>query len=72
MGTIYSQVQVINASDIDNVQTTRIAEELDEQVKRLNDLLSALGDVYVGRISRMGCPTMQSASKRSAAVPPGA
>jgi hypothetical protein len=48
MGTIYSQVQVINASDIDNVQTTRIAEELDEQVKRLNDLLSALGDVYRG------------------------
>jgi hypothetical protein len=48
MGTIYSQIRVIDASDIDNVQTTRIAEELDEQVKRLNDLLSALGDVYRG------------------------
>ena len=34
--------------DINNVQATRIAEELDEQVKRLNDLLSALGDVYHG------------------------
>ena len=48
MGTIYSQIRVIDASDIDNVQTTRIAEELDEQVKRLNDLLSALGDAYRG------------------------
>ena len=48
MGTIYSQVQVIDASDIDNVKTTRIAEELDEQVRRLNDLLSALGDAYQG------------------------
>jgi hypothetical protein len=48
MGTIYSQVRVIDASDIDNVQTTRIAEELDEQVKRLNDLLSALGDACRG------------------------
>ena len=48
MGTIYSQVRVIDASDINNVQTTRIVEELDEQVKRLNDLLSALGDAYRG------------------------
>ena len=48
MGTIYSQIRVIDASDIDNVRTTRIAEELDEQVKRLNDLLSALGDAYRG------------------------
>jgi hypothetical protein len=48
MGTIYSQIRVIDASDINNVQTTRIAEELDEQVKRLNDLLSALGDAYHG------------------------
>ena len=56
MGTIYSQVQVINASDIDNVQTTRIAEELDEQVKRLNDLLSALGDVYRGTNQPDGLP----------------
>ena len=48
MGTIYSQIRVIDASDIDNVRTTRIAEELDEQVKRLNDLLAALGDVNPG------------------------
>jgi hypothetical protein len=48
MGTIYSQVRVIDAIDIDSVQTTRIAEEVDEQVKRLNDLLSALGDAYRG------------------------
>jgi uncharacterized protein YoxC len=45
MGTIYSQIQVIDAMDLDAVQTQRIAEELDEQVKRLNDLLAALGDV---------------------------
>ena len=48
MGTIYSQIRVIDASDIDNVRTTRIVEELDEQVKRLNDLLAALGDVNPG------------------------
>jgi hypothetical protein len=50
MGTIYSQVRVIDAMDIDSARTTRIEEELDEQVKRLNDLLSALGDAYRGAI----------------------
>ncbi len=46
MGTIYSQVQVLDAMDIDSAKTTRIAEEIEEQVKRLNDLLSVLGDAY--------------------------
>ena len=70
MGTIYSQVQVINASDIDNVQTTRIAAELDEQVKRLNDLLSALGDVYRGVNPPDGLPdtTQRIQAQRSSAA----
>jgi|GEM_PF-1184396 len=46
MGTIYSQVQVLDAMDIDNTKTRHIAEEVDEQVKRLNDLLSAVGEAY--------------------------
>lgn len=45
MGTIYSQIQVIDAMDIDSAQANRIAAELDEQVKRLNDLLATLGEV---------------------------
>ena len=48
MGTIYSQVRVIEAIDIDSAQTSRIAEELDEQVKRLSDLLAAMGDASPG------------------------
>jgi hypothetical protein len=50
MGTVYSQVRVIDAIDIDSAQTLRIAEELDEQVKRLNDLLAVLGDAYRGTV----------------------
>jgi hypothetical protein len=46
MGTIYSQVQVVDAMDIDSAQATRISEEVQEQADRLNDLLSALADVY--------------------------
>jgi hypothetical protein len=48
MGTIYSQVQVLDAMDIGGPKATRIAEEIDEQVIRLNDLLSALSEAYAG------------------------
>lgn len=46
MGTVYSQLQVLNAMDIDGPTATRIAEDVDREVERLNDLLSAMTDVY--------------------------
>jgi hypothetical protein len=48
MGTIYSQVQLLNAIDIDSGRATRIAEEIDAEVTRLNDVLSALSEAYQG------------------------
>jgi hypothetical protein len=48
MGTIYSQVQLLNAMDIDSGRATRIAEEIDAEVLRLNDVLSALSEAYQG------------------------
>jgi len=45
MGTIYSQVQVLDAMDIDSARATRIGEEIQEQVDKLNDVLSAFSDV---------------------------
>ena len=48
MGTIYSQVQLLNAIDIDSGRATRIAEEIDAEVMRLNDVLSALSEAYQG------------------------
>jgi hypothetical protein len=46
MGTIYSQVQVVDAMDIDSSRAAQIGEEIQEQVDHLNDLLSALTDAY--------------------------
>ena len=46
MGTIYSQVQVLQAMDIDSVRARRSASDIDEQVDGLGDLLSAMADVY--------------------------
>lgn len=46
MGTVYSQVQMLNAMDIDGGSAASIAASIDGEVARLNDLLSALGDTY--------------------------
>ena len=45
MGTIYSQVQVLDAMDIDSARAARIGDEIQEQVDKLNDVLSAFSDV---------------------------
>lgn len=49
MGTIYSQVQVLNAMDIDSATAARIAGDVDGEVARLNDLLSALSEMNAGQ-----------------------
>ncbi|MGE5602040.1 MAG: hypothetical protein ACM30E_03255 [Nitrososphaerales archaeon] len=46
MGTVYSQLQVLNAMDIDGPTAARIAGDVDREVERLNDLMAAMSDVY--------------------------
>lgn len=46
MGIVYSQVQLVDAADLDGTRTAQITGEIEEQVSRLNELLSALTDVY--------------------------
>jgi hypothetical protein len=46
MGTVYSQLQVLNAMDIDGPTATRIADDVDREIVRLNDMLAAMSDVY--------------------------
>jgi len=48
MGTIYSQVQMLQAMDIDGTRARRIAADIDDQVAELNDLRSAMAEVYAG------------------------
>jgi hypothetical protein len=46
MGTVYSQLQVLNAMDIDGPTAARIAGDVDREIERLNDLLAATSEVY--------------------------
>lgn len=60
MGTIYSQVQVLNAMDIDSATASRIADEIDVEVNRLNDLLSALSEVNASAEESVPAPVSDS------------
>lgn len=46
IGTLYSQMEVLSAMDIDSSRAQRLSHEVSEEVERLNDLLSAVEEVY--------------------------
>ena len=46
MGTIYSQVQMLQAMEIDGIRARQIADDIDDQVAGLSDLLAAMAEVY--------------------------
>ncbi len=46
LATIYSQVQLIDAQSIDSGRAERLQADIQEQVARLNDLVSSINDVY--------------------------
>jgi len=46
IGTIYSQLQVVGAKDIDSERAKRLSGEVKEEADRLGDLLAAMDEVY--------------------------
>ena len=49
LGTVYSQLLLAGARDVDSARSRRISESIHEQVAALDDLLSAMSDVYKGQ-----------------------
>ena len=49
LGTVYSQLLLAGARDVDSSRSRRIAESIHDQVASLDDLLSAMNEVYAGR-----------------------
>ena len=62
MGTVYSQLQVLNAMDIDGPTAARIADDVDREVERLNDLLAATSEVYAQSGETAAPPAAQPAA----------
>lgn len=46
LATIYSQVQLVNAQDVESGRAERLRADIKEQVDRLNDLVSSINEVY--------------------------
>ncbi len=46
LATIYSQVQLVDAQDIESGRSERLREDIQEQVDRLNDLVASINEVY--------------------------
>jgi len=46
LATIYSQIRLIDAQDIASGRAERLQSDIQEQVARLNDLVSSVSEVY--------------------------
>jgi len=46
LATVYSQVQLIDAQDLESSRSDRLRADIQEQVNRLNDLVSSINEVY--------------------------
>jgi len=48
MGTVYAQLQLIGAKDVDSSRARHLREDISEQVKALQDIAEAMDEVYDG------------------------
>jgi len=46
LATIYSQIQLIGTRDFDDSRSTRLQADIQEQINRLDDLVSSIKEVY--------------------------
>jgi hypothetical protein len=46
LATVYSQVQLIDAQDVDSSRSDRLQADIRDQVARLDDLVSSINEVY--------------------------
>ena len=51
MGTVYAQLQLMGAKDVDSGRAQRLREDIAEQVAALQDVLETMDEVYSGRLS---------------------
>lgn len=49
LGTVYSQFQLIRAQKAGGAEAQRLADGIHEQVQRLQDIISTMGQVYTTR-----------------------
>jgi hypothetical protein len=46
MGTVYSQIQLIGAKDVDSPRAQALRQSIAEEVAQLQDVIGAMDEVY--------------------------
>ena len=46
LATVYNQMQLISAQDVDSGRSERLRQDINDQVSRLDDLVTSLNEVY--------------------------
>lgn len=46
LATVYSQIQLVDAQELDSSRSDRLRADIQEQVDRLNDLVNSINEVY--------------------------
>jgi hypothetical protein len=46
LATVYNQLQLIAAQDVDSNRSDHLHADIKEQIERLNDLISSINEVY--------------------------
>lgn len=68
MGTVYSQVMILDSREVASGRAQRLQEEIDEQVQTLQDVVQTMDEVYRAGTDPLGLGLDAS----SLAAPPGA
>lgn len=50
LGTLYTQLQLIGAKDVDSGRTQRLQEDIAGQIASLQDIAEAMDEVYTGKV----------------------
>jgi hypothetical protein len=51
LGTLYTQLQLIGAKNVDNGRTQRLQEDITAQIASLQDIAEAMDEIYMSRRS---------------------
>jgi hypothetical protein len=63
LGTVYSQVLLVDAGDVNSSKTQRLRESIAEQVNGLQDLLTSMDEVYDRSQDQLGTAARNVASR---------
>jgi hypothetical protein len=64
MGTIYAQMQLIGAKDIDSGRAQRLRQDIADQVHSLHDIVQTMDEVYLSSGTSVLTPAQRAQAQK--------